>query len=315
MINRFLSQGQAGTRGAHLGALAMTWGAMMFLGGLPLIGLVASVALSDPAKAEAYMNDPTNFAILGMPRMVIFVAMMAQFVIGLGGLAFGVVYMQRMRIKQILTASAQVRWKRLLGALLLWMLLLGLYSAVQDLIAPGTIVLSDDIGELPMWILPALVLVPLQCAFEELAVRGQLMQWAARGNQQHPWRAWVLTSVLFALLHGFNAEVGAYGFAAMMAQYLLFGLFLGAFAIMDEGLEIPIGLHIGNNLFSLFCVSYTGASLDAPSILVQPHTSPTNDLLGSLLLFVIVFIVYFGKRPEMLRMLVQADSPEADAQK
>jgi uncharacterized protein len=313
MINRYLTQGQSGSPGARLGALAMTWGALLFLGGLPLIGLVAYVALSDPAKAEAYMGDATNFALLGMPRLVIFVTMMLQFVLGLGGLAFGAAYMQRMPVKEVLTASAKVRWVRLLGALFLWMLLLSLYSAVQELIAPGSIVLADDRWEIPLWVLPALVLVSLQCAFEEMAVRGQLMQWVAGGNQRAPWRPWLVTSVIFAVLHGFNAEVGHYGFLSMMAQYFLFGLFLGAFAIMDEGLEIPIGLHIGNNFFSLFGVGYTGASIDSPSLFVQPFTSTTNDLLGSLLLFVLVFIVYFGKRPEKLRMLVQADAPSTQA--
>lgn len=310
MINRFLSQYPQLSRGSSIGAIALTWGAFMFLGGLPLICLVAVVALQDPSKAEAYMNDPMNFALLGLPRLVMFVAMMLNFVIGMAGLWFGMAFISKQPLKSILTPFQNVRWMRMLGALGLWMLLLGIYTFIQSMIAPDTIVLADDVAEIPLWLLPGLILVPIQSAFEELAVRGQLMQAVARGDQRQPWKAWVLTSVLFAILHGFNMEVTQYGFLAMMANYLLFGLFLGAFAIMDEGLEIPIGLHIGNNLFSLFCVSYPGASLDTPSIFAQTVTSPTNDIFGSLLLFVLVFIVYFGKRPQLLRMLVSADAPE-----
>lgn len=309
MINRFLTQAQHLSRGSSLGAIAFTWGAFMFLGGLPLIALVAIVALSDPSKAEAYMNDPLNFAVLGLPRLVVFAAMMLNFVIGLAGLVFGLAFISKQRFKTVLTAWPKIRWTRMLGATFLWMLLLGLYCLVQELIEPGTILLSEDAGEIPLWLLPGLLLVPLQSAFEELAVRGQLMQTFAKSDQSQPWRPWVITSILFAMLHGFNLEVTQYGFFAMMAQYLMFGLFLGAFAIMDEGLEIPIGLHIGNNLFSLFGVSYPGASLDTPSVFAQTVTSPTNDLFGSLLLFVIVFIVYFGKRPHMLRMLFHAAPP------
>jgi uncharacterized protein len=311
MINRFLSQGQDISRGSQLGAIAFTWGAFMFLGGLPLIAVIAVVALSDPDKAEIYMNNPFDFAALGLPRLVVFVAMMLNFVIGLVGLVFGLILITRQKFQSLLTAWPKVRWTRMLGALALWMVLLGLYSLIQELIAPGTVVLSDDAAEIPFWLLPGLILIPLQSGFEELAVRGQLLQTFARGDQRQPWKAWLITSVLFAMLHGFNMEVSQYGFVAMMLQYLAFGLFLGAFAVMDEGLEIPIGLHIGNNLFSLFCVSYPGASLDTPSLLSQTVTSPTNDLFGSLLLFMLVYLVYFGKRPHMLRMLFVADAPEA----
>lgn len=302
MHNRFLAAGWKAP-GSIFGAVAVTWAAFLLLGGVPLLCAVMYLAIAQPEVFQVYLQDPLDFSVLGFPRVLMFVLIMLNFVIAMIGLWGGTHLISEQKFKVLWTGHAAIRWPRLLAGLLLWMTLLGAYSFIQSLLAPGVIIASPDAHELPLWILPGLLLIPIQSAFEELALRGQLLQYISKFRPAQPWRAWLITSLIFALLHGFNMEIAEYGFMAMMLQYLMFGLFLGAFALMDEGLELAIGIHIGNNLFSLFFVGYTGSSIDTPSLFKQVSTSPANDFFGLILMFTITFIIFFGARPQRLRAI------------
>ena len=303
MRNKFLARSLEAT-GSISGAIGVTWGTFFLLGGMPLLVAVAWVYVSDPEAAKSYLESPLEFERLGMHRMVFFVLMMLNFVIAMAGLWAGARWIAKQRFFTLISGLDKVRWTRMLGGMLVWLALMAAYSFIQYLISPNSFQNSADAHEVVWWVLPGICLIPIQSAFEELAVRGQLMQAISRRNPANPLVPLLLTSVIFAMLHGLNTEIGTYGFVPMMLQYLLFGLFLGAFALMDEGLELPIGIHIGNNLFSLFFLSYEGSSLDTPSLWRQTTSSPTNDIFGIILMFFLVFLIYFGRKPHLLRNLL-----------
>jgi hypothetical protein len=81
----------------------------------------------------------------------------------------------------------------------------------------------------------------LPAAAEEVALRGYLLQAAARGFGQGP--ALVGTSILFALLHAANPEVGVAGLMGIAAA----GVLLGALVLRTGSLWWAVGAHLGWN--------------------------------------------------------------------
>ena len=71
----------------------------------------------------------------------------------------------------------------------------------------------------------ALALIPFQASFEELFVRGYLMQGIGLGTRSKV-IAMVVTSFLFASLHLMNPEISEFGMSTMVTYYVLVGLFL-----------------------------------------------------------------------------------------
>ena len=57
----------------------------------------------------------------------------------------------------------------------------------------------------------------------------------------------LISSFLFGIMHFWNPEVEKLGSVIIIA-YITMGLFFGAITLLDEGLELAIGFHIGNNL-------------------------------------------------------------------
>jgi len=99
----------------------------------------------------------------------------------------------------------------------------------------------------------AILLVPLQTSFEEYLFRGYLMQGIGVVTK-YKWIPLVITSVVFGLLHIANPEVDKLG-PIIMVYYIGTGLFLGIMTLMDEGLELSLGFHAANNLFTALLVT------------------------------------------------------------
>ena len=146
----------------------------------------------------------------------------------------------------ISSVAGRVRW-RWLGLCLI--VGFGLYGVVQAVLIGVPAAAGAPLPETAFdpsvgwWILAMiLVLVPLQCAAEEYAFRGYLMQTIGRWLR-HPAWAIVLPVPIFVIGHGYDpwgqASVGA---MALTAGYLCY---------RTGGLEAAIGLHVANNVIGL----------------------------------------------------------------
>jgi membrane protease YdiL (CAAX protease family) len=84
-----------------------------------------------------------------------------------------------------------------------------------------------------------LLTTPFQAIGEEYAFRGYLLQ-AVGSLSQRRWVALLVTSLLFALAHGFQ------NFPLFFDRFM-FGVIAGWLVIRTGGLEAAIGLHVLNN--------------------------------------------------------------------
>lgn len=134
-----------------------------------------------------------------------------------------------------------------------------------------------------------LIFIPFQVALEEFIFRGYLMQ-ASVLLFKYRWVAVLLTGCIFGLLHSSNPEVDRFGFWIAMPQYILMGLILGLVAVMDDGLELALGLHLSNNALSSIIVTHDSSALQTHALFrdIAPQASHMDTLV--MLVCGIIFI-------------------------
>ena len=110
------------------------------------------------------------------------------------------------------------------------------------------------------------------------------------------WMPLVLTSLLFGLLHIGNPEVGKLGYGIML-YYIGTGFFLGILTLMDEGLELALGFHAANNLFTALLVTANWTAFQTPSVLRDvSEPSMGFDVLVPVFVVFPILLWVFGKR-------------------
>ncbi len=103
----------------------------------------------------------------------------------------------------------------------------------------------------------------------------------------------IVTSLLFGLVHMTNPEVEKHGWGIMLPYYSLFGLFLGLLTLLDEGLELALGIHFANNFTSGLLITSPNNVLKTDAIFIAQTEDPASELLAWLVLAAIAFIIFW----------------------
>ena len=202
--------------------------------------------------------------------------------------------LHKLSLRELITSRAKVDWKRIrfsFGAVALSFIVMLIVGYFID---PESVQWNFKPKSFTILVLISVVMVPLQTSAEELFFRGYLMQGLGR---VFPMRLlpFIITSTLFGLLHFANPEVDKLG-DIILITYLATGFFLGAITLMDEGLELALGFHAGNNLFlSLFLTSdWTVFQTDSLFIdMSEPNV--VAYIIGPLIIYTFLFLVYAKK--------------------
>jgi membrane protease YdiL (CAAX protease family) len=162
------------------------------------------------------------------------------------------------------------KWKDLL-----WGMLYGIVGiAAGFLICYAAGIIQITAVHFPSELLLLLVTMILVAVAEELMFRGYVLRQFMKVYNKYI--ALAVSSVLFMLLHGFNAHLDILPFVNLF----LAGVLLGSYYIYTQNLWFPIGLHFTWNFFqgSVFGFSVSGA--DVESIIVQQPVAGMDWLTG-----------------------------------
>jgi len=139
------------------------------------------------------------------------------------------------------------------------------------------------------------LMMPLQTGFEEVFFRAYLMQ-AVGLTVRNAWLPLVFTSVTFGLMHFANPEVEKLGYM-LLIYYIGTGFFLGITTLMDDGIELALGFHTANNLFTALLVTSDWTVFQVPSLL-RDVSEPTLGLtlwVPLLICFPLMLYIYAKK--------------------
>lgn len=202
-----------------------------------------------------------NFASLRDTSEIIdFVFLLTPFVFGFLAIAFGIKVFHRLRFKDLIIPFnfRGLNLKRLLFGFSLWLCILGIFEFITYLLDPGNYRIQTLDTQYIYLLIIGLVLIPVQTSFEELLIRSYVTQ-QFNYHLKNIIISVILASVVFAFMHINNPEMKQYGYMLMFSNYLIAGLFLALLGLKDGRLELSLGVHAANNIFSALIVNYSGS--------------------------------------------------------
>jgi len=216
-------------------------------------------------------------------------ANLIPFAILLGLLFLLVKYMHQRSILSLTTARKRIDWSRAFFSFFLIVIITVVLFAVSYYTDPSLIELQFDPLKFTILLVLSLLLFPLQIGLEEYLFRGYLMQHIGV-FVKNKWFPLVLTSVLFGIFHGANPEVAEMGYV-IMVFYIGTGLLLGIMTLMDEGLELALGFHFGNNLLAAILITSKWSALQTDAIFIYTAEEATNQIFEIVIPVIVVYPV------------------------
>lgn len=194
----------------------------------------------------------------------------------------------------LITPKQNIDWKKFALAMCLWGGIV-LVSIIFEIISnPNTYQFTFQ--PIPFFSLVGgiLLMIPIQASSEELIFRGYILQQSALVGR-YVFIPIIISSLLFALMHSANPEVTAYGFSLAMTNYALSGMIWGIATIMDDGLELAMGAHTGNNIIAFLLVTNKNAVLHTPALFTDINPVESWQGVGELTLAGIIFLFILSR--------------------
>ena len=254
---------------------------------------IGQIPLTIAVFFKAYKNgdsiigmDQTKMLSLLEPNLNLFL-MLLSFAVGLLGLFVVVKYFHKQSLISLTTSRKKIDWKRFWLIFFVWGIISSSIVLVDYFNSPADYVLNFKLVPFLILCVVAIIFVPLQTSFEEYLFRGYLMQ-GIGVIAKNRWVPLIITSLVFGSLHLANPEVEKLGYVIMI-YYIGTGLFLGILTLMDDGLELALGFHAANNLFTALLVTADWTAFQTHSIL-KDISDPSEMALSEI--FIPVFVVF-----------------------
>ncbi len=219
-----------------------------------------------------------NFGAVGIDKNLIFAAMLFAFVTMLIAAVFFIKLIHGRSWKQVINGTNRVRWSRFFFGFFIWGVISLILFGISYYMNPDVVQLRFQPLHFFILLIIALIFIPLQSTAEEFLFRGYITQGIASWTKSR-WWALIIPSVLFGLLHSANPEVVEYGFGIMMIQYIFMGLMLGLMTILDDGIELAMGVHTVNNLLGSVFVTYKASALQTYALFEITEVNPREELI------------------------------------
>lgn len=209
-----------------------------------------------------------------------FLEMIAPFAFLLLVLVIWVLLVHKQSLLSLTTSRRKVDLKRIGFSFGLWSLIVIVGFLYSYWTEPENYVFTFDAKPFFIFLLIAVIFVPVQTSFEEYFMRAYLMQGIGLASRS---RAVALfsTSVIFGLMHSANPEVEQMGWMIMI-YYIGTGFFLGIITLMDNGIELALGFHAANNLIGALLVTSNWTAFQTHSFFID-ITADENISVFSLL--------------------------------
>jgi len=256
-----------------------------------------SMAINKGITIEEITNDPEMIFDpdkIGINKNALLAMLFGMFVFAFFGLYLVVTKIHKKPFTSIVTSYEKVRFGRIFFAFTVWGILIVTSTLIGYYTDKDAVTLQFDPLNFFMLLLVSVILMPIQTSTEEFIFRGYLVQGLSMifKNGIIPV---LITSLIFGLVHMYNPEAKAFGWHIMLPYYSLFGLFLGILTLLDEGLELALGIHCANNLISSLLVTSPNSVIKTDAIFLVKTEDPAGELIWWVILASITFIIFWLK--------------------
>jgi membrane protease YdiL (CAAX protease family) len=257
------------------------------IGSIPLLIAVMVKIMAEGGNMES-VQDPNVMMTVLDSNLTLFL-MLLSFAIGLLAIYIVVKYLHKQPFVTLTTSRKKTDWGRVFFGFGIITITTLAVTALDYYSNPQDYVLQFDLVPFLILAVIAIVMIPLQTSFEEYLFRGYLMQ-GIGVLAKNKWLPLLLTSVIFGGLHLANPEVDKFG-NIIMIYYIGTGFFLGIMTLMDEGMELALGFHAGNNLITALLVTADWTVFKTHSILKDiSEPSAGFDVIAPVLILYPIFL-------------------------
>lgn len=265
-------------------------------GSIPIT--VVILAKSVREKIFLTMDNLYDFEQLGISLNLALFLMLLSFVFGLAAFILLFKPLHGKSILTILTGRKKFDFGRLFFSMLVWTLFIFISMIIYNKIYPGRIHFQFDAGKFIILAVISLLFISMQSMFEELIFRGYLVQ-GLSVLFKNVWMPLLITSIVFGGLHILNPEIREFGICKgltiVFPQYIIFGLLLCIMVIMDEGLELAIGVHAANNIVLSLFFTYESSALQTDALFELTYLDPEYSLIENIT-FCVLFLIIMSFR-------------------
>jgi membrane protease YdiL (CAAX protease family) len=256
--------------------------------GLFLGLMVYNYVSTEGVDTAAMMKDMTK--MIGVNGT--FVALVGPLSLMLLIVLFYNKFVQNNTLRILTTSRPKIDWKRVFFSFGLWSLITIVSTVVSYYCSPEDFVVNFKPEKFAVFVVLALLFVPLQTSFEEYLFRAHMLQGLGLATKTR-WIPLIVTSFLFGIMHIANPEVEKLGMVIMF-YYIGTGLFLGILTLMDEGLELALGFHAANNLVGALLVTSDWSAFQTHSILkdVSEPSANIQIFIPILVIFPILLCIF-----------------------
>lgn len=261
---------------------------------LAFFGLMtANFVMSEGVDSNAMIKD----LIAQVGTNIAFVAVVMPLSFFCLGLLFWVKIVHGQSLTSFTTGRKKVDWSRFFFSFGIWGGICVITTVIGYFLAPKDFVFNFKPEPFFIFLILAVILIPLQTSFEEYFFRGYTMQFlgVATNSKLVPF---LFTSIAFGLMHIANPEVEKLGYITMV-YYIGTGLFLGVLTLMDDGLELSLGFHAANNLIGALLVTSDWSAFQTNSILKdisKPTAAGFFDLIFPVIVLFPILLYIFSKK-------------------
>ena len=99
-------------------------------------------------------------------------------------------------------------------------------------------------------------------------------------------------------MHAMNPEIEEFGMGVMMTYYITVAIVLGIITLLDDGLELAIGLHVAVNVFGALIITYRGSAIQTDALFRTSAVYPV--LMIVMFLLGIGYFLCYGTQKSMV---------------
>ena len=208
-----------------------------------------------------------------------FITLMSGFIFGLITFVFVAKYIHKRTFISYFTAFKTIQYDRIIFAIVISLLLSGIPLILLALASNDCQNMIDksiecstglefnpnfSLSTYILFVLIALVLTPIQVGFEEILFRGYILQGLGLFTKSTVVLSLIVGS-LFMIAHLANPET-SYGMAKYMTILMATGTIWALITIKGNGLELPFGFHVANNLFVFLFITTKNSVISTPAL-------------------------------------------------
>ena len=261
------------------------------LGSIPFtVAILSKIGLDGGSNVDV----KSMMTVLENSNLTLFYVLL-PYVFGFFGIILVIKTLHNQSLLLLTTTRKKIDFNRLAISFLIAGFIIFFTVAISYLISPNEYLFNFKLDTFLILLIITILFMPLQASFEEYLFRGYLMQ-GFGGVFGNRWMPLLITSLFFGLLHFWNPEVSELG-TIFLFHYVVTGLFLGLMTIMDDGMELSLGFHAGNNVLISLLITADWTVLQTDSVLkfVGDPKMSIATIIPAVILYPVI-LLYFSKK-------------------